>query len=222
MKTGIKLMCCLLITVILTFGLILPVSAATKDTVSFKSRIVDQIGNPPADGNYNFRFLLMNSASGGEMLWSETRTSVPVRKGNFEIDLGAEVPINRSIFANNADVYLHICFDANQSAGDGTNFCGGSFEEEFRSRKRVTATAWALRSFSLGPVIVNENQTAYTVDAFTSATAAEIFNFRINNESRLSLNMYGDLTVTNGINIFQFLLAEQKLMLTSDSDIFFA
>lgn len=174
------------------------VLAQTKNTIEFKTSIVDQTGRPISDGNYNFRFALYDQSSGGTSLWSEERL-VPIRKGGVSVDLGAFVPFNPSIFRN-GNLYLQICFDANSGSGDGVGECAGRFEERFSPRKVVSGVPWAFRSENLGPKTISTGETAYNVETFGSD--GTLFNLSFNDQSKFRVDSNGNVGLSEVSDIF--------------------
>ncbi|KXK07974.1 MAG: hypothetical protein UZ20_WS6002001028 [candidate division WS6 bacterium OLB21] len=191
---------------------------STRDTVEFKNRIVNQNGQAIKDGTYNMKFILFDNSSGGNELWSEER-SVPTRRGNFSVNLGSINPFPKASLANVSDLFLHICLDANGQDNDGGGICATRYEENFRSRKRITSVPWSLRSFALGPVSINDGGTGFPINV-TSGNGT-IVNFQYQDLTRLSVGTNGLVTMSDGSTNFIFNPAEQRVTLSSGADIFF-
>ena len=60
--------------------------AQVPRTISFQGVLLDEAGNPRADGNYELMLSLYDQQSDGSALWSETQT-VEVKDGVFSLDL---------------------------------------------------------------------------------------------------------------------------------------
>lgn len=139
--------------------------AATTSTIAFQSKLVAADGTNIANGTYNFRFLLYNVSSGGSAVWSEDR-SITVTSGVVSTALG-EVAALPATLANYEDLYLQICFDANNVAADSSNAnCGGTphqYEEVFSTRKAITSVPFALWAKAL---IDPTTGTAFTHNSF--------------------------------------------------------
>jgi len=193
-------------------------SAPTRDTYEFKNRIVDEDGQAIPDGTYNMKFMLFNQATGGTQLWSESR-SVTTRRGNFSVDLGSINDFPKSALGDTANLYLHICLDFNGEDGDGSGICAPRYEENFRARKRITSVPWALRSFALGPVSINEGGVGYPINV-TGGTGT-IASLRYLGADRFTVGTNGNVSVTNGVNTFTFNPNTQRVNLTAAADIFF-
>ncbi|KXK26557.1 MAG: hypothetical protein TR69_WS6001000563 [candidate division WS6 bacterium OLB20] len=193
-------------------------NAPTRDTYEFKNRIVDEDGQAIPDGTYNMKFILFNQAGGGTELWSEART-VATRRGNFSVDLGSLNPLPKNVLGETANLYLHICLDFNGADGDGSGICATRYEENFRSRKRITSVPWALRSFALGPVSINEGGVGFPINV--TGGNGTITSFRYLGGDRLSIGTDGTTTFSNGTNSFNINPGSQRINLTGGADIFF-
>ncbi len=198
--------------------------AATTSTIAFQSKLVAADGTNIANGTYNFRFLLYNVSSGGSAVWSEDR-SITVTSGVVSTALG-EVAALPATLANYEDLYLQICFDANNVAADSSNAnCGGTphqYEEVFSTRKAITSVPFALWAKAL---IDPTTGTAFTHNSFFKqsgntfgATAtlgtkdAYALQFLTSNTARMTItsagnvgvgtaNPYGKLHVSDGNSI---------------------
>lgn len=72
--------------------LIVPVLLAQiPRTISYQGLLTDDAGTPKPDGNYNFNFSLYVTSSGGNKIWSESKT-LNVSKGLFSTSLGDSIP----------------------------------------------------------------------------------------------------------------------------------
>lgn len=70
-------------------------------TIPYAGRLADGAGQPVAEGDYDFTFALYAVETGGEPLWSEVQTRVPVDKqGAFSTSLGVATPIPPSVLTN--------------------------------------------------------------------------------------------------------------------------
>ena len=63
-------------------------------TISYQGVLTDNSGNPKSDGSYSFVFYLYETSTGGNPIWSESKT-LNVSKGLFSTSLG-----NQTIFAD--------------------------------------------------------------------------------------------------------------------------
>jgi hypothetical protein len=164
--------------------------------------------------------MFFNAATGGSPLWTEDRTSVSLRRGSFSVDLGAVTEIPNSIFKNNENLYIHICFDANGQTGDGSGLCSGRYEENFSTRKRVDSVAWAYRALGLGPITINNaGDVAYDLDA--SGAAGTLAQFNFNGSQKAAISTGGLLSLSDSGRTFSFSPGAQRIDLTSASDIYF-
>ncbi len=196
----------------------LSLNALTKDTIEFKSGIIDQDGTPLTDGNYNFGFIIFNQATGGSALWSENWSGLQVRRGQISVDLGAITPFPKTLFKNDS-LYLQVCLDANEITGDGVGSCGGNYEENFSPRKVITQVPWAYRANTLGPVTIAKDETAYNIDTY--GEEGTLMNLNFNDTNEFSVTSAGNLSLGNGTNTFLFSPASNTINLTGSTDIFF-
>lgn len=104
------LLCCNHIAVLLMFILLLfaltillawPAHAAqtTPYKINYQGRLTNSAGTPMPDGSYNMRFRIADAASGGNILWLETRDTtnrVVVTNGIFNVQLGDITPLSPS------------------------------------------------------------------------------------------------------------------------------
>jgi hypothetical protein len=58
-------------------------------TIPYPGRLDDKVGQPVADGVYDFAFALYEVETGGEPLWSEVQEDVAVQGGTFNVLLGS-------------------------------------------------------------------------------------------------------------------------------------
>jgi hypothetical protein len=58
-------------------------------TIPYSGRLTNDVGQPVADGAYDFAFALYDAPEGGTPLWSETQTGVAVQGGAFTAALGS-------------------------------------------------------------------------------------------------------------------------------------
>ncbi|MEP7104068.1 MAG: hypothetical protein ABI721_05150 [Candidatus Dojkabacteria bacterium] len=192
--------------------------AQTSDTIEFKTSIIDQDQNALPDGTYNFRFALYNQPLGGIALWSEDWFGVQVRKAAISVPLGSAVAFPKNLFKNSS-LYLQICLDANSSGGDGSNECAGSYEENFKPRKVITAVPWAFNAKSLGPVTIANGETGYNVDTY--GDQGKLLNLNFNDNQRFTVSSNGDVNFGVGLTNFVFSPENNLLKLTESSDIYF-
>lgn len=192
---NIKIVLAVLFTVLFTVNF--KITAQTKNTIEYRTSIIDQNQNPMSDGTYNFRFALYNVSSGGSALWSEDRT-LQVRKAAISVDLGSINPFPQNLFKNTS-LYLQICMDANSSGGDGSGECSGAFEENFKPRKIIEGVPWAFNASSLGPVTVTNGQTAYDLNAYGSDST--LLNLGFNDVSKFAVDSNGTVKLTEQSDI---------------------
>jgi hypothetical protein len=131
------------------FG-IKPVMAAPgiNKTIAYQGKLMSKTGSLVADGDYQIKFSLYDSATGGSQLWTASSTnglptetpvaiSVSVKAGLFSIYLGDisadQIPFPDNIF-NNSSLYLAIAVGS---------------DSEMTPRKRITAVPYAYNTEAL-------------------------------------------------------------------------
>ncbi len=75
-------------------------AGAAGTTIPYAGRLNDQAGQPVAEGAYDFTFALYAAETGGEPLWSEVQTGVPVARGEFRTTLGSVAPIPAAVLSS--------------------------------------------------------------------------------------------------------------------------
>ncbi len=70
-----------------------PAVVATHTTIPYTARLEKSPGVSAPDGLYDFTFTLYDSASGGQALWSETQSGLPLAAGTVRTELGRNLEI---------------------------------------------------------------------------------------------------------------------------------
>jgi len=94
--------------------------------VNYQGRLTDNGGNP-LDGSYDLTFKIYNAATGGTLLWSEVRPSVPVSNGIFSIILGEVASLD---LAFDTQYWLEVMVGA----------------ETIAPRRKLTSVGYAFRA----------------------------------------------------------------------------
>jgi len=68
--------------------------------ISYQGVLTDNAGNPKPDGDYNFTFSLYKTGTGGDAIWSESKT-LNVSKGLFSTSLGSQTPFADTVKFDN-------------------------------------------------------------------------------------------------------------------------
>jgi len=103
--------------------------AQIPQTINYQGYLTDSNGNP-LSGNYNIKFSIYNSATGGTAIWSETHNSVTVTNGVFGVILGEINPVPLELF-DGTDKFLGITV--------GT-------DPEMTPRQKFTSVGYAFRA----------------------------------------------------------------------------
>lgn len=103
---------------LLRSGVLFASSSASESVpaaISHQGFLAESSGDPLDDGNYDMRFAIYNSSSGGNPIWEETHSEVPVSGGFFAVMLGngactTGCPLNSGTF-NDTPRYLESSVD---------------------------------------------------------------------------------------------------------------
>ena len=101
-----------------------PALAQMTPTIDYQGYLISKVTNLPVSANQSIKFVIYDSQTGiSNPLFSETRCTVPVSKGRYEVEIGSSIPggIPASIFMNHPNLWLEVQVD-------GTGTCSGSFE----------------------------------------------------------------------------------------------
>ena len=142
----------LLVTVL--FSSVVLVSSevrAIPARINYQGRLTDASGTAKPDGQYNMKFRIYSAASGGTLLWSETRETtnrVTLTDGQFNVQLGLVTAIPSSVFAGGS-TYFEVELPTPASATCSTAACGVYTEGAMSPRQPVSSSAYALNTDTL-------------------------------------------------------------------------
>ncbi len=129
--------------------------------MNFQGRLTNSAGNVVANGSYNMIFRIYDAASGGTLLWTETRDDVnrvTVTNGLFSVKLGEVTALSASTFANNASLYFEI-----QLANPATATCSFSgcatYETPMTPRSQLATSAYAFNATNAEAATTASNAT---------------------------------------------------------------
>lgn len=88
-------------------------TGASPSTISYQGTL-STAGGTAVNANIGLTFRLYDVQSGGNALWTETHSGVPVNNGLFNVLLGSITPIPASVWDNNA-VYLGVQVDGDSA-----------------------------------------------------------------------------------------------------------
>lgn len=124
--------------------------------IPFQGRVVNKTsGTNVTDGTYSFTFKLYDAASSGNLLWSETQSSVTVTSGIFAVNLGSSTAFNASgynVDFKQNNLYLDVTFNG----------------ETFGSRVQLAAVPQAINAEQLSGVVATQSASAFTLTGGTS------------------------------------------------------
>jgi hypothetical protein len=122
--------------------------SAAPGKINYQGRLTDATGAAKPDGQYNMKFRIYDAASGGTLLWSETRETtnrVTVTNGQFSVQLGAVTPITDSVFSANS-TYFEVELPTPATATCSTASCGTYTEGAMTPRQPVSSAAYAMQA----------------------------------------------------------------------------
>lgn len=170
-------------------------AAGINGIIQYQAKVTDSAGTALADGTYDFKFRIMNAASGGTELWAEiydtavgNGSPVTVTSGVMTVDLGTVTALTGVDFNSDA-LYLEVQFDPGKD---------GTFEEVFSPRRRLTAAPYAFNADLLDGL----NSTGFFRDNadFTSSGALTLSKagtaLSVTNSASI-----GTLTLTNALGV---------------------
>jgi len=96
-------------------------------TMNYQGVLTDSLGSPLPDGTYLIHFTLYYDSNGVSQQWTESQ-DVTVSNGFFEVQLGADNPLDLDIFDLSPDIYLGVALDG---------------EKEMRPLTQLTSQAFA-------------------------------------------------------------------------------
>ncbi|MFQ5499596.1 MAG: hypothetical protein ACE5FH_07980, partial [Candidatus Zixiibacteriota bacterium] len=85
--------------------------SAVPAVMSYQGRLADTLGNP-IDTIVPITFSIAADSLGSNVVWSETHSSVDMRRGLFSVMLGSEVPIPATTF-DGLQKWLFVAVDGN-------------------------------------------------------------------------------------------------------------
>ena len=75
---------------------------AVPETLHYQGYLTNAVGDPVhcpdlvacPDESFDLTFRLYDSAEGGDPLWEETHSAVPIVRGTFDVELGSQSPVD--------------------------------------------------------------------------------------------------------------------------------
>ncbi|OGY50106.1 MAG: hypothetical protein A3J59_04800 [Candidatus Buchananbacteria bacterium RIFCSPHIGHO2_02_FULL_56_16] len=163
-------------------------AAGINAQINYQGKLADSNGNQVSDASRNFKFEIWSAASGGTLLWTErwtsTTTQVSTVNGIFSAALGSlgQSDSLSSVDWNSDSLYLQVDLDADAN---------GSWEENFTTRKRFSATSYAFN--------------ADEVDGIHATSTAAVANYLLALDSTGSLNLFsGGVSSTQATTTFVY------------------
>lgn len=121
----------LFITFLFVALVLLPtVALAVPQIMSYQGKLNDKTG-VPVNGSVTMTFTIYDAPTGGNVLWTETWTSVNVSNGIFNVALGSVTPFPSTLF-NSDTLYLGIRV--------------GTTDAEMTPRQRITSGSYAFKA----------------------------------------------------------------------------
>ncbi|MFH2055995.1 MAG: hypothetical protein ABIJ61_08565 [bacterium] len=135
---------------ILCLSLSMLALGATPELVNYQARLTEPDGEPIND-TISLVFSIYSAATGGDLLWQESHSNVPVIDGLFEVILGAGTPaiaLGSEIFAS-TDTWLGIQIGADPEMSPRTRLVAVPYSQ------RVNTIDEAEGGQVLGPVTIS-------------------------------------------------------------------
>ncbi|MCB9817336.1 hypothetical protein H6795_02220 [Candidatus Nomurabacteria bacterium] len=202
--------------------------AAANTTINFQARILTNTGALVPDGYYNVQFKLYDAASGGTLLWTDTRYDtngaapgndyrVQVKNGYLTVSL-ADTTAGGTAFPGTIDWSQELWLSMN--IGGPTQTATPPWNGEMNPRIKVTAVPYAFAaqqaqtlkgatgSFTadqlaqLAPSATQTVNSANTALRINQTGAGSLLQFQASGNDRLLLAANGNLTVA-GTGVFQ-------------------
>jgi hypothetical protein len=184
-----------------------PASAA-PGKINYQGRLTDATGAAKPDGQYNMKFRIYDTLSGGSVVWSEVRETtsrVTVTNGQFNVQLGDVTPIPPSAFSSDTR-YFEIELPTPATATCSTAACGTYAEGAMTPRQPVASSAYALTA--------EDSDTLDGLDSESFASRAAGNDFLGVNSFQTFANFFGDTLVSRDSN------AAFKVTTTGNSTLF--
>lgn len=144
-----------------------PAYAATGilKQINFQGKVVNKTaGTNVTNGNYDFTFRLYDAASGGSLIWTETRTGgnqVAVTDGIFRVSLGSVQALPGSVDFNTDNLYLDITFNG----------------ETMTTRVQFAAVPYAFNALKVAGLTVTDTTGTFTLTAGKTLSVANTLSF---------------------------------------------
>ncbi len=143
-------------------------SAATTDSLNFQARLQTAAGGIAPDGNYNVEFKLYDAASGGTLLWTETRTTtdkVRVANGYLTVNLG-DVTAFPGTMPWDQQLYLTMNIGGTGAA---------SWDGEMDPRLKLTAVPYAFNAKTASQLVTTNGALSGTLSIQAPTGGSQIF-----------------------------------------------
>jgi hypothetical protein len=201
------------------------VKAAPNNTINFQARLLSNTGAVAPDGYYNAEFKLYDAASGGTLLWTDTRYDtngvtagndyrVQVKNGYLTVSLG-DTTAGGTAFPGSIDWSQELWLTMN--IGGTTQTASPTWNGEMNPRMKVTAVPFAQAAnklkgstglfdadqlAQLGQSTVQTVNSANTAIRINQTGAGSLLQLQASGNDRLLLAANGNLTVA-GTGVFQ-------------------
>ncbi len=217
-----------LLALVLTTGGAQAQSGPTEATIPYSSRLNDETGQPVANGQYDFKFMLYAAEKGGTLLWSETQTDVTVRGGVLNVTLGATVTLPKEV-RERKELWLAVSvrgpqeadftlLEPRQNVGQGNSptavtalTCPHSHFTDYWHGATVLGYGLSVENAGTGDGIRGYSQSTlenfagvYGLNTATTGTGSGVYGESINGTgvfgySNMGLGLYGKSDANDGI-----------------------
>ncbi|MEO0158492.1 MAG: hypothetical protein ABIM59_07170, partial [candidate division WOR-3 bacterium] len=154
-------------------------------TINYQAYITHKSDTTPLDTTANFTFRIYNAPSGGNLLWTENQSDVPVIKGILDTRLGINNPLPPTIFYTGQTLWLEVVMGTETFSPRKALVSAG---QAFHAQRADTADY--LAGGGSGNYIQNQHASMQSPGAFWIADSATVGN-TAGKYARLNHGNYG-------------------------------
>jgi hypothetical protein len=186
-------------------------ASAAPGKINYQGRLTDAAGAAKPDGQYNMKFRIYDTLSGGSVIWSEVRETtsrVTVTNGQFNVQLGDVTPIPPSAFASDTR-YFEIELPTPATATCSTAACGTYTEGAMTPRQPVASSAYALTAEDSDTLDGLDSMAFAQVSSTNTFTGTNLFKNTTNSSTAFgvqradSTSLFNINTSTSAVSIGQ-------------------
>jgi len=138
--------------------------AVAPNTTNYQGRLLDNAGNPVADGGYSMRFVIYDAAVAGAIIWDAGFQNVNTIDGLFSYELGSNVVFPSGLFADTLR-WLGITIGGDPELVPRTRFTSRAFAREAVNSDTAGIAASVFDNSITGAKIVDGTIGSADIDA---------------------------------------------------------